>query len=409
MTTTAPAFRIVIEEKDISRPVSDRLMSITLRECRGDEADQLDIELDDADGKLKIPSKGAKLNFALGWMGSPLVDKGTFVVSEVEHSGAPDRLTIRARSASMIDAFRQQRDRSFHETTLGAVVDAIAAGNGLASGISHGLRGIAIKHLDQTHESDSALLRRLGKKYDAVATVKSDTLLFMPINESRTASGKSLPLVKVVRALGDQHRYHSSESDAYSGVRAFWMDEKYGLRRSVVAGQAGNSKRLRTTFANEADARTAAVAEWQRIERGLATFEMQLALGDASIMPQSPVVVSGFKADIDATEWLSKTVTHSITGSGFTTRIEFETKSEAADTEREVDHDPEEGITGVKAEWHDRAKKKNNKGTELAGKSDNAKTLKRTYATRQSATRAAALEWAKIKEIREIIRENSTE
>jgi phage protein D len=409
VTTTAPAFRVVIEDRDITQPVSDRLSSITLRECRGDEADQLDIELDDADGKLKIPPKGAKITFALGWQGAPLVDKGAFVVSEVEHGGAPDRLTIRARSASMIDAFRQQRDRSFHETTLGTVIDAIAAGNGLASGISANLRTIEVKHLDQTHESDSALLRRLGKKYDAVATVKNDTLLFIPVNESHTASGKPLPVVTVVRALGDQHRYHSSESDAYSGVRAFWMDEKYGRRRSVVAGQAGNSKRLRTTFANEADARVAAVAEWQRIERGLATFEMQLALGDPSIMPQSPVVVSGFKADIDSTEWLSKSVTHSITGSGFTTRIEFETKSEPADTERELDHDPEKGITGVKANWFDKSKSKKSKGTELAGKADNPKILRHTYATKQSAKRAASLEWAKIKEVREIIAENNVD
>ncbi|MFJ3046996.1 contractile injection system protein, VgrG/Pvc8 family [Herbaspirillum chlorophenolicum] len=403
----APAFRLVIEEKDITQRVSDRLISITLRECRGDEADQLDVELSDADGKLKIPPKGAKLNFALGWLGKPLVDKGSFVVSSVSHSGTPDRLTIRARSASMIDAFRQQRDRSFHETTLGAVVDSIAAGNGLASGVAAGLRSIAIKHLDQTHESDSALLRRLGKKYDAVATVKNDTLLFIPINESRTASGKPLPVIKVVRKDGDQHQYESSESDAYSGVRAFWMDEKYGRRRSVVAGQAGNSKRLRTTYANEVDARQAAVAEWQRIERGLATFRLALALGNANIMPQSPVMVEGFKAEIDETDWLSKIVTHSIGGGGFTTSVEFETKSEAADTERELDHDPEEGITGVKANWHDKAKTKNTKGTELAGKADNAKTLKRDYATKQSAKRAAVLEWAKIKEVREIIAENN--
>jgi len=405
MTTTAPAFRVVIEEKDITTPVSARLCSITLRECRGDEADQLDIELDDSDGKLKLPPMGAKISFALGWLGKPLVDKGAFVVSEVEHSGTPDKVTIRARSASMIDAFRQQRDRSFHETTLGAVIDAIAAGNGLASGIYKNLRAIEIKHLDQTHESDSALLRRLGKKYDAVATVKNDVLLFIPVNESRTASGKPLPVVKVVRALGDQHRYHTSESDAYSGVRAFWMDEKYGRRRSVVAGQAGNSKRLRTTFANEQDARVAAVAEWQRIERGLATFEMQLALGDPSIMPQSPVTLSGFKPEIDATEWLSKTVSHSITASGFTSRIEFETKTEPAESERELDHDPEEGITGVRANWKDKARAKT--GSQLAGKSENVKTLKHTYATKQSAKRAAALEWAKIREVREIIAENN--
>src|SRR5450830_723050 len=405
MTTTAPAFRLVIEDKDITQPVSQRLISISLRECRGDEADQLDIELDDADGKLQIPPNGAKVNFSLGWLGKPLVDKGAFVVSEVEHAGAPDRVTLRARSASMIDAFRTQRDRSFHETTLGAIIDTIAAGNNLKSGIATNLRTIAIKHIDQTHESDSALLRRLGKKYDAVATVKNDTLLFMPINESRTVSGKALPTVKIKRNLGDQHNYLSSEADSYSGVRAYWFDDNHGMRRSVVAGVAGNSKRLRTTYATEEDARTAAASEWQRLLRGLATFDMTLAVGDPTISPQSPVQVSGYKPQIDATEWLSKSVEHNGSRNGFTTHVQFETKTEPAETERELQNDPDEGITGVIAKWKDKVSKKS--GNQTAGALGNPKTLKHLYASKQSAKRAANLEWEKIKEVREIIAENN--
>jgi hypothetical protein len=75
-------------------------------------------------------------------------------------------------------------------------------------------------------------------------------------------------------------------------------------------------------------------------------------------MPQSPVVVSGPKEEIDATEWWSKTVTHCITGSGFTLRIAFKKKNQPGDTERERDHDPEEGITGVKAEWRTKPKRR---------------------------------------------------
>lgn len=326
MSYPTPAFRITIEERDITRIVSQRLISMTLTECRGDEADQLDISLDDSDGKLALPPKGARIGIQIGWKDGDLADKGLFTVDEVEHAGAPDTITLRARSANLIDTFKQQRERSFHDTTLGAIIDAVAFQNELASGISARLRNTAVKHIDQTHESDAAFLRRLGKKYDAVATVKNDTLLFIPINQSRTASGKELPLIAIVRVLGDAHRYHSSESNAYSGVRAFWHDERYRHRRSVVAGVPGNSKRLRTTFASETDARTAATAEWQRIKRGLATFEMTLALGNPFVMPQSPVIVKGYKPEIDATEWLSVKVTHSISGSGFTTRVEFETK-----------------------------------------------------------------------------------
>lgn len=94
-----PAFSISIEGRDITTVLDNRLMSLTLTDNRGFEADQLDLELDDADGKIVLPRRGAVITLALGWKGQPLFPKGAFTVDEIEHTGAPDRLTIRARSA----------------------------------------------------------------------------------------------------------------------------------------------------------------------------------------------------------------------------------------------------------------------------------------------------------------------
>jgi phage protein D len=136
---------------------------------------------------------------SLGWQSTGLVDMGKFTVDEVEHSGAPDTITLRARAANLIDTFKQQQEHSFHKTALGAIIEAIAFRNELASGVSARLRDTAVEHIDQTHKSDATFLRRLGRKYDAVATVKNDTLLFIPINQSRTASGKALPVIPITR------------------------------------------------------------------------------------------------------------------------------------------------------------------------------------------------------------------
>lgn len=94
-----PAFSISIEGRDITTVLDNRLMRLTLTDNRGFEADQLDLELDDADGKIALPRRGAVITLALGWKGQPLFPKGAFTVDEIEHTGAPDRLTIRARSA----------------------------------------------------------------------------------------------------------------------------------------------------------------------------------------------------------------------------------------------------------------------------------------------------------------------
>lgn len=46
----APAFMLTLNSQDITSNFSDRLISLTMTDNRGFEADQLDIELDDTDG-----------------------------------------------------------------------------------------------------------------------------------------------------------------------------------------------------------------------------------------------------------------------------------------------------------------------------------------------------------------------
>ena len=43
----------------------------------------------------------------------------------------------------------------------------------------------------------------------------------------------------------DQHHYTLADRDTYSGVRAYWHDKAGANRKSVLAGDSGNAKRLR--------------------------------------------------------------------------------------------------------------------------------------------------------------------
>ena len=177
-----PAWRVVLDGNDLTDRIAPRLIDLTLTECRGGEADQLDLRIHDHDGRMALPRRGVTLTVAIGWRDTGLVDKGTFRVDEVEHSGAPDIITIRARSADLTQKIRTRRERSWHDVTLGKVLRGLAGEHGLKAQIDAKLADIAIPHLDQTGESDVHLLQRLGKQYDAVATVKNGTLLFAPIS-----------------------------------------------------------------------------------------------------------------------------------------------------------------------------------------------------------------------------------
>lgn len=321
-----PAWRVVLDGNDLTDRIAPRLIDLTLTECRGGEADQLHLRIHDHDGRMALPRRGVTLTVAIGWRDTGLIDKGSFRVDEVEHSGAPDIITIRARSADLTQKIRTRRERSWHEVTLGKVLRGLAGEHGLKAQIDAALADIAIPHLDQTGESDVHLLQRLGKQYDAVATVKNGTLLFAPIGSGATASGAPLPQPRITRQSGDGHRWHVADRESYSGVSASWGDKAAAQKKTVTVGNAQNAKRLQHSYSSAAAARQAAQSEWQRIQRGTANFSLRLALGRADLYPEQRVTVEGFKPEIDGTKWLIEKTTHTLTGiGGFTTQVEMET------------------------------------------------------------------------------------
>ncbi|TBM25678.1 phage late control D family protein [Hafnia paralvei] len=355
---SAPAFSLMMEGKDITANIEKRLMSLTLTDNRGFEADQLDIELDDADGALALPRRGVVLVLSLGWKGQALTPKGRFVVDEIEHFGAPDKLTLRARSADFRDTLNIQREASYHDKTLGDIVKTIAKRNKLNVAMDSALEKVKIPHVDQTNESDGSFLTRLAKQEGAMASVKGGKLLFIRQGQSRTASGKPIPAVTIMRGDGDQHRFGLADRGAYTGVTASWLNTREPKKKEQVAvkrkrkpkskakpkepeakqgdylmGTEGNVLVLGHTYANKGNAERAAKAAWQKLQRGVATFSIQLARGRAELYPEMPVKVQGFKAEIDAADWLLTTVTHSLSGGGYTTALELEVKIDDLDME----------------------------------------------------------------------------
>ncbi|RDP00281.1 Phage late control gene D protein (GPD) [Escherichia coli] len=372
----APDFMLTLDGADITQNFSDRLIGLTMTDNRGFEADQLDIELDDTDGLVELPPRGASLTLWLGWQGSALINKGSFTVDEIEHRGAPDRLTIRGRSADFRGTLNSRREQSWHDTTLGVIVEAVAQRNKLTASVADPLKSVAVPHIDQSQESDAAFLSRLADRNGATVSVKAGKLLFLKAGSAMTASGKVIPHMTVERGDGDRHQFAIADREAYTGVTAKWLHtrdpkpqkQKVKLKRKpkeqhlralqhpkaaktsakakkkkeqearegeYMAGESDNVLELTTIYATKAQAMRAAQAKWDRIQRGVAEFSITLATGRADLFPETPVAVKGFKRVIDEQAWIISRVVHSLNGSGFTTGLELEVK--ITDVEYEED------------------------------------------------------------------------
>lgn len=361
-----PDFMLMLDSKDITGNISNRLMSLTMTDNRGFEADQLDIELDDADGLVELPLRGAVLTLYLGWKGFALIGKGSFTVDEVEHHGAPDTVTIRARSADFRGTLNSRREESWHDKTLGEIVAAIATRNKLTSSVIPELAGIKIPHIDQSQESDAKFLTRLAERNGAEVSVKAGKLLFLKAGRGVTASGKAIPQVTITRSDGDRHQFSIADRGAYTGVTAKWLHtkdpkpqkQKVALKRKpkeqhlralqhpkakpvtkkktvktpearegeYMVGEDDNVFAITTIFSTKAQAMRAAQAKWDKLQRGVAEFSIRLATGRADLYPETPVQVSGFKRVIDEQSWTITKVMHSLSNSGFTTSLELEVR-----------------------------------------------------------------------------------
>lgn len=333
MAANIAALSVTLDGKDLAAKINPRLISLSIVEKRGGEADQLDIVLHDHDGKLDIPKPGAVIRIKLGWKQGDdvtpgLVDKGSFRIDEAEWSGPPDIVTIRGRSADLADSLRVRKEKTHRDTTIGAIVEKVAKANGLTAKVESSLAGIAVTVLQQDGKSDMAFLRKLGRRHDAVATVKDGKLLFAPIGAGRTAGGKAIPPTTLVRSNVDRYAFRRVDRSNTAGVEARWHDQGSARRKTVkVAGDGkGKAKRLRKIYGSEADAKAAAQAEASRLKRGAAEFDVDLALGRPDLYPERAVTLKGFKAEPDAKSWLIAEATHALDGDGgLTTKLKLET------------------------------------------------------------------------------------
>ena len=240
---------------------------------------------------------------------------------------------------------------------MGEIVREVAGRHKLKMAIGEDMAKMDIDHLDQTNESDASFMMRLAKQCGAVACIKDGNLLFIRQGQGKTASGMALPVITLQRR--DSHRFTLADRDSYTGVIASWLHTREPAKKPVakvkrrrrkapvkkkkepeanqgdyLIGTDENVLVLSRTYANRGNAERAAKMQWERLQRGAATFSIQLAKGRAELYTEMPVKVSGFKRQIDDGEWIITTLTHSLNAdSGFTTSVELEVKIDSLEME----------------------------------------------------------------------------
>lgn len=154
--------------------------------------------------------------------------------------------------------------------------------------------------------------------------MKAGALIFKPMGDGLSPSGKAMPAITIVKASGDAHQFSRQKRDDAGGVEATWHNRATGKREAFVSGKKEGARKLSRVYATEEAAQQAAKAAHGRAAREPVSFSINLALGRADLGPEQKARVSGFKRQIDGIDWLITEVTHSLSDHGFTSQMKCE-------------------------------------------------------------------------------------
>lgn len=318
---------------------------------------------------LAIPVIGSVIEVYMGYEGGPSAFRGRYLIDQITVGSPAQKMTVTGGAADLPGSYRTPQTKSYHQKTIGEIMEEIAGRSGYQANVDPEVAGIVIRHIDQHNESDMSFAKRLAEMHDAVAKPVAGRLAVAKRGTGKSIDGRELPPVMLVEADCAQWQFHYSareesgkaggldgagggsdqkaagdagasqleqfQDDAglgpigpgpapgqSGGVRAFWHDIRTGEKKEVTSGREPYHD-LRHTFHNEAEATAAVDAAKNKADRGKASFSCLIG-GRPSVQAEAKLILAPpFRPYIPAA-WRIKSCAHRLDGSGYTTTINAE-------------------------------------------------------------------------------------
>lgn len=320
----APLFRLVYAGREITADIRPFVLSVSYTDNLHGESDQVEVELDDSDGRWRsawYPAKGDELELSVGYQGSGVLDCGLFQVDEVELSGPPHQLSLRALATGSRETTRTRRSRAFESLTLAQVVQRVADEHGFE--VVGEIEPIELGRCTQLQESDLAFLTRLASAYGHCFSVRGQQLVFHRL-ELLDAAEQVLVLQRqdlISYSLKDQSR------TAYRAAVLTYQDPGTGelvQQEVAAAGGAARADVLRINVRAESPAQAEA-----RARAALAAAQRRNVEGRL-VIPGEPRAVAGVRLGLqglgalDGVYQVKRSVHGGARGEGYRTTCEVQ-------------------------------------------------------------------------------------
>lgn len=343
------AVSVSFDGVNITNAISNYITSLTYMDCEEGESDDLQIELQDRDGKwldkwissaITKSSKNKKVGkmkssalvisaviTAKNWEDDGKDYKlkcGKFSLDTVKASGPPSTVTIKAIGLSYSTPMRQtKKSKTWENIKLSAIAKQIASANGINCKFLS-TKDPTYKKVEQSKTSDLAFLSKLCKDADiSLKTTSNGLVLFL---KSQYESKKVVATIK--KSSQDVLKYTLNNTDGetqYTSCRV-----RHPTKKGTISGIAyiddydkdGKSNKQLELYAkvhSAAEAKSLAAAQLRLHNQHECTASFTM-LGNVKLIAGVTVRVSGW-GYWDGKYMISK-AKHSVSNGGYTTQIE---------------------------------------------------------------------------------------
>jgi len=318
-----PAFRIVADGADITALINDRLLQLKTTDKPGMESDEFELRIDDRDGAVVLPGKGANIEVFLGYAGTTLSRLGRYVVDKVTVSGPPDTIVITGKAGDMRGSGKTTRSGSWEGLPLSQIIADVAARNGWEVVCPVQTK---VVRADQLGESDFNFITRIARQYDCTAKLADGKLLVMSRQGGQSASGKAFSVVTLTRQDVSRWQFTLDDRSTHKSVSTKHQDKKSGKLKVITLDNDESPDGLpavhtdRHIYPNKSSAEQAAKARLAAFNRSTASVRLEMP-GRTDLFAERSIRAQGFKVGLDG-EYLVDSVEQVFTQAGWSTTVE---------------------------------------------------------------------------------------
>jgi len=313
-----PFIQVSVAGRPVSSAFYSRLVSASIHDAPGQEADTVELTFDDGDNMIAMPEEGAELSVSFGFRdGAGAFKMGVFIAERTVIAGGADGqfLTISGRSADMRSDIKEPLSEHFEDQTVGEIVEQLAGRHGYGVKVDADFASLRLPYIARFEQGATDFLTRLGDRIGAIFAVKDRKFLLVKRG--------GLPAVTIARGECESWSFEVEPRPRYGSAEAAYFDRANGrlIFEEHSTGLGGARKRLRTIYASPEEARAAARAEGERLARCTGTGSLTLA-GRPDIMADQSINVVGFRAEVNGL-WRCAGVDH-VYDDTYRTTIELE-------------------------------------------------------------------------------------